>query len=320
MAKATKDIPASVRARLLVIARTTGRDFDALLLQYMQERFLYRLSISPYRRRLILKGALLFLAYEMSLLRPTKDIDFLGSSTPNELNEVRNLVVAIASIDLDDGVRFNHESVIVERIAEGADYKGVRVKLEARLTAARKMLQLDIGFGDTVVPGPLEMDFPTLLDDQPSPNLLVYSRESAIAEKFEALVSLNILTSRMKDIYDILFLAERKPFSLLTLQEAIVATFARRATQLEDRQMLFSQEFVTNKDKETQWEAFLQRSRLQLFPTFPEAMTRLMVFLEPVCSSGMMNNAIWWSCNFRNKKSGKRGRSLDDTSAREETY
>ncbi len=293
MAKATKDIAASVRARLLNIARSNGRDFDALLLQYMQERFLYRLSISPYRRNLILKGALLFLAYEMSLLRPTKDIDFLGFSTPNELNEIRNAVVAIASIDLDDGVRFNHKSVIVEQITEGTDYKGVRVKLEVRLTAARKMLQLDIGFGDTVVPGPVEMDFPTLLDDQPSPNLLVYSRESAIAEKFEALVSLNILTSRMKDIYDILFLAERETFSLLTLREAIMTTFALRSTQLEDRHMLFSQDFYTNRDKKAQWKAFLRRSRLQLSPTFPEVVTRLMVFLEPVCSSTAMNSAIW---------------------------
>jgi predicted nucleotidyltransferase component of viral defense system len=293
VAKATKDIAASLRARLLNMARASGRDFDALLLQYMQERFLYRLSISPYRPHLILKGALLFLAYEMSPLRPTKDIDFLGFSTLNELNEVRNSVVAIASIDLDDGVRFNHESVVVEPIAEGAKYKGVRAKLEVRLTAARKMLQLDIGFGDTIVPGPVEMDFPTLLDDQPSPNLLVYSRESAIAEKFEALVSLNILTSRMKDIYDILFLAEKEAFSLLTLREAIMTTFARRSTQLEDRHMLFSRDFYTNRDKEAQWKAFLQRSRLASFPTFPEAIARLIAFLEPVCSSTAMNNAIW---------------------------
>ncbi len=101
------------------------------------------------------------------------------------------------------------------------------------------MLQLDIGFGDVVVAGPIDMDFPVLLEDQPRPNLLVYSRESAIAEKFEALVSLNLLTSRMKDIYDILHLAERETFSIDTLREAITATFARRSTQLEDRYMIF---------------------------------------------------------------------------------
>ena len=292
MAKTTKDIAASVRSRLLNMARTSGRDFDALLLQYMQERFLYRLSISPYRRHLILKGALLFLAYEMSLLRPTGDIDFLGFSTSNELNEIRDLVIAIAGIELDDGVGFNHQSIIVERITEGADYPGVRVKLEVRLTAARKTLQLDIGFGDTIVPGPVDMDFPTLLNDQPLPNLLVYSRESAIAEKFEALVSLNVLTSRMKDIYDILFLAERETFSLLTMREAIMATFVRRATLLEDRHVLFSSDFSANKDKEAQWNAFQRRSRLEMSTTFPEAMTRLQSFLEPVSLSSVMN-AIW---------------------------
>ena len=203
------------------------------------------------------------------------------------------MVVAIAGIDLDDGVMFNHESVIVERITKGAEYKGVRVKLEARLTAAKKTMQLDIGFGDTAVPGPVEMDFTTLLDDQPTPTLLVYSRESAIAEKFEALVSLNVLTSRMKDIYDILFMAERETFSLFTLREAIIATFARRATLLEDRNVLFSTAFCANRDKEIQWNAFLRRSRLQLSPSFPEIMTNLMAFLEPACSSATMNDAIW---------------------------
>ena len=121
----------------------------------------------------------------------------------------------------------------------------------------------------------------------------MYSRESAIAEKFEALVSLSILTSRMKDIYDILFLAERETFSLFTLRDAIMATFARRATQLKDRRELFSTDFSTNRDKEAQWKAFLQRSRLQWYVPLPEAMTRVRAFLEPVCSSETLNNVGW---------------------------
>ena len=293
-----RDIAASVRARLLNVAKKSGRDFDAVLLQYMQERFLYRLSLSPYRSHLILKGALLFLVYDMSLLRPTRDIDFLGSSTSNNLDEMRDIVAAIARIELADGVRFNDESVSVERIKEDADYEGVRVKLEARLTAAKKMLQLDIGFGDVVVAGPVEMDFPVLLDDQPIPNLMVYSRESAIAEKFEALVALNLLTSRMKDIYDILFLAERETFSLATLREAIMATFARRLTQLEDRHLLFTKDFSANRDKETQWKAFLRRSHLQLALSLAEAMDKLEMFVEPACLAAE-NNAIWNSSEWR---------------------
>ncbi len=294
-----KNIAASVRARLLNVAKKSGRDFDAVLLQYFQERFLYRLSISPYRQQLILKGALLFLAYEMSLLRTTRDIDFLGSATSNDLNEIGGIVIAICRIDYADGVQFDDNSVTVERIKEDADYHGVRVKLEAQMTAARKVLQLDIGFGDVVVAGPVEMDFPVLLDDQPRPNLMVYSRESAIAEKFEALVSLNLLTSRMKDIYDILHLAEREKFSQATLREAIMATFARRVTPLEDRDLVFSNEFAANKDKAAQWSAFLRRSRLESSMTITEAMSRLETFVEPICSAMAPVNATWNPSEWR---------------------
>lgn len=289
----SQNIAASVRARLMNVAKKNNRDFDAVLLQYFQERFLFRLSISPYREQLILKGALMFLAYEMPLLRTTRDIDFLGRATSNDMEEIRKVVSAIAKIGSPDGVQFEDGSVSVEPITEDADYHGVRVKLEARLTAARKVLQLDIGFGDVVVAGPVEMDFPVLLDDQERPHLVVYSRESAIAEKFEALVSLNLLTSRMKDIYDILHLAEREVFSLATLREAITATFNRRLTNLTDRRLVFSPEFAQNRDKATQWAAFLRRSRLGSFVGIDEAMTRLEAFIEPVCLATDDEHATW---------------------------
>jgi len=300
MAKApSPNIAASVRARLMNVARKNNRDFDAVLLQYFQERFLFRLSVSPYREQLILKGALMFLAYEMPLLRTTRDIDFLGKATSNDMEEIRKVVSAIAKIDSADGVQFDDGSVSVEPITEDADYHGVRVKLEARLTAARKVLQLDVGFGDVVVAGPVEMDFPVLLDDQERPHLVVYSRESAIAEKFEALVSLNLLTSRMKDIYDILHLAEREVFSLATLREAITATFNRRLTNLADRRLVFSPEFIQNRDKATQWAAFLRRSRLGSFVGIDEAMTRLEAFMEPVCLAAEGENATWSQDEWR---------------------
>ena len=287
------NIAVSVRARLMNVARKNNRDFYAVLLQYFQERFLFRLSISPYREQLILKGALMFLAYEMPLLRTTRDIDFLGRATSNDREEIHKVVSAIAKIGSPDGVQFDDGSVSVEPITEDADYHGVRVKLEARLTAARKVLQLDVGFGDVVVAGPVEMDFPVLLDDQERPHLVVYSRESAIAEKFEALVSLNLLTSRMKDIYDILHLAEREVFSLATLREAITATCNRRLTSLADRRLVFSPEFAQNRDKATQWAAFLRRSRLGSFAGIDEAMTRLEAFMEPACLAADGENATW---------------------------
>jgi predicted nucleotidyltransferase component of viral defense system len=222
--KEIKNLGASVRARLLNIAKETNRDFNAVLLQYFQERFLCRLSVSPYGSAFILKGALLLLAHQMSRLRPTKDIDFLGQGMANDPDSVRKVVQEIARIESPDAVAFGVDTVQAERIADGAEYNGVRIKLHATLDGARTVLQLDVGFGDEIVAGPIQMDFPVLLD-MPVPHLYVYSMESSIAEKFQALVKRNILTSRMKDIYDILFQAETVSFKLDVLRKAVQVTF-----------------------------------------------------------------------------------------------
>jgi predicted nucleotidyltransferase component of viral defense system len=279
-----KDVGASVRARLTNIAKGTKRDFDAILLQYFQERFLYRLSISPYRSAFILKGALLFLVYEMPFLRPTKDVDFLVRSRSNDMGTIRGMIQDIVRIDVEDGVRFFPESISLESVMEDADYEGLRVKVKGSLDKAIKMLQIDIAFGDVLVAGPVEMEFPLLLDDQPAPRLKVYSNESAIAEKFQSLVKLNILTSRMKDVYDILFLASHQPFQIHLLHNAIAKTFNRRGTPIEDRKSIFNKEFKSSREKQTQWTAFLRRSRLESYSTFDKAMDHLELFLEPVCS------------------------------------
>ena len=175
------------------------------MLQYFQERFLYRLSVSPYREHFILKGALLFFLYDAHRLRPTKDIDLLGRAQSNDLKNIREVVQQIAQIEVPDGVVFTKESTTVEIIKESEEYSGVRVKIEAKLTSARQTLQIDIGFGDRIVPGPVEIEFPVILD-QPAPRIKGYSKESVISEKLEAIVRFNFLTSRMKDFYDILFL------------------------------------------------------------------------------------------------------------------
>jgi hypothetical protein len=173
---------------------------------------------------------------------------------------------------------------------EDAEYEGIRVKIHGSLDKARKTLQIDIAFGDVLVGGPIEMEFPLLLADQPAPRLKVYSNESAIAEKFQSLVKLNILTSRMKDIYDILFLASHQPFQLYLLRNAIVKTFKRRGTPMEDRESIFNKEFKFSKEKQTQWTAFLNRSRLESYRTFDEAINHLELFLEPVYSQQSLSS------------------------------
>jgi predicted nucleotidyltransferase component of viral defense system len=281
--KEIKDLGASVRARLTNIGKETKRDFDAILLQYFQERFLYRLSLSPYRSAFVLKGALLFLVYQMPFLRPTKDIDFLVRSKLRDKRTIKGMIQDIAKIDVGDGVRFFPGSISLESVMEDADYEGIRVKIQGSLDKARKTLQIDIAFGDVLVAEPVEMEFPSLLDDQPPPHLKVYSNESAIAEKFQSLVKLNIFTSRMKDVYDILFLASHQPFQMHLLHNAITKTFNRRGTPIEDRKSIFSKEFKSSKEKQTQWSAFLRRSRLESYKTFNEVIDRLALFLEPVC-------------------------------------
>lgn len=235
------------------------------------------------------------LAYKMPLLRPTKDIDFLLRSITNDQEKIKSIIGQVASIEAMDGVSFVIESISAESIIENADYGGIRVKIEAMLDNARKVLQLDIGFGDIVVAGPVEMDFPILLEEQPVPHLQVYSKESAIAEKFEALVKLNILSSRMKDIYDILFLAAHESFSLKTMHKAILETFRNRVTPLKDRMSIFAEEFKNSKEKQTQWSVFLRRSRLDSFKTFAEAVEHLELFIEPACSKRLLykHDIIW---------------------------
>src|SRR3972149_4891718 len=293
--KQIKDIGASVRARLLDMAKKTGRDFDAVLVRYFQERFLYRLSRSPYERHFILKGALLFLVYEMPFFRPTKDIDFLGSATSNDMGNIKSMIREIAGLHLPDGVIFYPDSVKAERIKEDADYEGIRMRVEAIMNNARKTLQLDIGFGDIVVPGPVEMEFPVLLEGLPVPSLMVYSKESAVAEKFEALVKLNFLTSRMKDVYDILFLALHESFSLATMSEAILATFRRRLTPLGDRKVIFGGEFKNQKEKQEQWSAFLKRNRLESDEAFSATVEKIELFLDPACGldAPRKDDQIW---------------------------
>jgi predicted nucleotidyltransferase component of viral defense system len=292
-----KDLGASIRARLTNIAKETKRDFDALLLQYFQERFLYRLSISSFRSAFILKGALLFLIYEMPFLRPTKDVDFLVRSKSRDLTTIKGMIHDISKIEVADGVTFFPESFSLESIMEDADYEGIRIKINGSLDKARKTLQIDIAFGDVLVAGPVEMEFPVLLDDQLVPRLKVYSKESTIAEKFQSLVKLNILTSRMKDIYDILFLASHQAFDMHLLHKAIVKTFNRRGTPIEDRKSIFTNGFKSSKEKQTQWTAFLRRSHLESYTTFTKAIDHLELFLEPVCSreSLLSGDQITWN-------------------------
>jgi predicted nucleotidyltransferase component of viral defense system len=260
----TKNIGASVRQRLLNKARETGRPFSEILQYFAMERFLYRLSKSEYADKFVLKGALMLTAWNAPLLRPTMDIDLLGR-TPNDIRAMAAIVREICAVRVepDDGLLFDVATVKGERIAEAADYEGVRIRFRATLDAARIQMQLDIGFGDVVVPAAVPTIYPTILD-LPAPHLLAYSRETAIAEKFEAMAKLGELNSRMKDFFDIWLLSRSFDFDGPILRQAIEKTFEQRGTVLPiGEPVALTAGFSGNTQKRAQWEGFIRRMKLR---------------------------------------------------------
>ncbi|MDP2885803.1 MAG: nucleotidyl transferase AbiEii/AbiGii toxin family protein [Ignavibacteria bacterium] len=279
--KPVTNIGASVRAQLLNIAKKSSQDYNRVLIRYAQERLLYRFSVSHYRGNFILKGALLFLTYDMPDYRPTKDIDFLGHGVTSEIDGIKSVIEEVTAIVVEDGVTFDHSTIVVEPIAEQTEYGGLRVSIRCSVGGARNVLQVDVGFGDRITAGPLDVDFPTMLDF-PAPNISVYSLESAIAEKFEAIVRLNIATSRMKDFYDLVHLAKHQALGAGTLAEAIRLTFSTRGTPLPDREMIFSDAFMSDNTKDTQWTAFHRTNKLTPVGSFRDAIGLIEQFLGPI--------------------------------------
>lgn len=293
MKKRPSNIAASVRVKLLNVANTSKRAFDVVLLQYLQERFLYRLAQSQHRSKLILKGALMFRAYGIPITRPTKDIDFLGQAIGPKVITLEPMMKQILEIHCGDGVIFNADSVSITPIKEDADYEGLRIFIEGKLDSARKKLQIDIGFGDLVTEGPHEMDYPVILD-MPAPRLMVYSRETAIAEKFEAIVRLGTANSRMKDFYDIRYLAENEEFNALGLSVAIRQTFSHRGTDLNQAKFIFSDDFKMNKSLGEMWIAFLKRSKIDPVISFLDTLNLLELFLSVAfASESEISNTNW---------------------------
>lgn len=198
MPRDTRNIGASVRARLLTRSRAENTDYQLLLTRYALERLLYRLSSSEHRERFVLKGALLFVTWVADPFRPTRDLDLLGYGA-NTPETIADTFKAICSTNVpDDGVAFDIKGLAAAPIREGLEYGGVRVQTYAVIDGARIPIQVDIGFGDIITPGPVEIDYPVLLDF-PAPHIRTYPVETVVAEKFNAMVALGIANSRLKD-------------------------------------------------------------------------------------------------------------------------
>jgi len=277
-----RNIAASVHQRLLNKSKESARPFNELFQYYAIERFLYRLSRSSYADKFILKGALMLMVWEVPAFRSTMDIDMLGKMK-NSTDAIIAMVREVCLQEVEpDGIVFDPNSIRGQFITEEADYEGVRIHFRGSLDNARITIQLDVGFGDIVIPSPELMAYPTILD-LPAPQIRGYSKESTIAEKFEAMVRLGIMNSRMKDFWDIRLLSRRFDFDGKTLAAAITETFAARHTAIPPDPVAFTQAFIWDRTKQSQWKAFLRKNRMVGDPdTFEEAVAAVSLFLKPV--------------------------------------
>ena len=295
-----KNLPASVKARLANLAREQREDFQELLSRYGRERLLYRLSVSEYQERFILKGALLFAYWTGAPHRPTRDMDLLGYGDP-DIAVLERVFRDLCAVEVQpDGLVFQPDSVKGERIKDEEKYEGVRLHMTALLEKARIPLQIDVGFGDRVVPEPEEIDFPTLLDF-PTPHVKSYTRDSMVAEKFEAMVKLGMVNTRMKDFFDLWTVSQEFAFDGPTLSRAIKATFETRGTAVPNKPPLpLSSEFYDDREKNAQWKAFLNKAKLNVQgKSLSEIAEALRGFLAPVFEAVARDEALkrhWEPC------------------------
>ena len=286
-----RNLAASVRARLLNRARETKQDFSLVLTRYAIERLLYRISISNHADQFLLKGALLFDLWFDIPHRPTRDADFLGFGSA-ELPHIEGVFREICVIETRDGVVFQPDTVHAAEIRKEANYAGVRIMLLGVIDGARCRIQIDIGFGDAVTPGPEDVLYPVMLSEFAAPKLRVYPRYTVVAEKFEALSTLGIANSRMKDYFDLWVLARHTDFDGDILRQAVQATFARRKTALTGQAPFgLTDAFAQDAQKQMQWRAFLKKNRLDAL-VLSDVIAALTAFMLPVIETASANTAF----------------------------
>lgn len=296
--KTPKNTAASVRARLLVIAKERKVEFTQVLQQYVNERILYRLSKTRYSNDFVLKGGTLFGLLFGQAYRPTKDLDFLGAGK-NDTATLRTTFLTILNEEEDDGIVFQLEQIGAEKVKEDEEYEGVRISCTALIEHASIPVQIDIGFGDAIV-NRKKVELQTLLN-LPRPELFVYPMESVLSEKFEAMVKLGLPNSRMKDFYDIYTLAETQDFEGAVLSEAIRQTFQRRRTPIPaEAPLALTHTFFENREKIAQWKAFSKKVKQYSDTDLQNVCTKIAQFIMPpaaAAASSQSYESIWIAQN-----------------------
>ncbi len=270
----------SIKARLRALAVQADKPYEYIQTHYFIERILFRLSKSQFANDFVLKGGLLLYAIFENRSRATRDIDFLAQQINNAPETMIDVFKVICAIPSDDAVTYDLSTLTAQRITEDAEYPGVRIKVMCYLDRSRSALQFDIGFGDIVIPSPQNMIYPSVLNMDEA-RLLVYSKESVIAEKLHAMIYLAMANSRMKDFYDIALLAESFDFDGQTLYAAIDHTLRHRATPMAQIPVVFTDEFFQDATKLTQWAGFSKRINNEA-SAFPDVLLTIRYFLQPI--------------------------------------
>jgi hypothetical protein len=278
----------SIRTRLLNISRNENIPFQQILYRYFHERFIYRVSVSVYSNAFLLKGGNLLYVEQGLVSRPTKDIDFLAKGITNDISEIKNIFIEICKVQCpNDKVLFDPDSIDLMIISDQEKYSGLRVILSASFDTVKQKIQIDIAYGDIVTPKAQTIDYPVLLDEMPVPVISAYTTETLIAEKFQAMIELAGLNSRMKDFYDVYTLLEADDFDRNILKDAIIATFKNRNTPYTQNHSLFTDGFATDKNRKQMWKAFLKKINTKKTIPFEQVIQKINKVLKPIYNSNL---------------------------------
>ena len=288
--KTIKNHAASVKNKLREIAKSEGKSHQLLLIRYFQERLLFRVSQSPFKRKFCLKGGALLYALQEDKGRVTKDLDFLGLNLKSNISSLKNIFTIISKIPFpQDGVVFDPASIEGSEITKDGKYHGIRLGIFGYLEKTRQRLQIDIGFGDVVTSGPVEIIYPVILD-LPPPSLFSYNIETIIAEKFEAMIDLSETNTRMKDFYDVYYLIKNHQLDPQVLENAINNTFKHRNTPTPPNHLLFEPNFYLDENRKTLWYSWLNKMTLDTTIDFSKVMQDICEVLFPIYQN-MSKNA-----------------------------
>lgn len=260
----------SIKAKILNIARGDNKTYQRLIVRFFHERILYRLSKSKYREHLILKGGSLLYAFEEFTPRPTIDIDFAGKAIDNNKSNIIRVFREITSMETpEDGIEFQTDTITAQDITIEKEYPGVRISLVGRIGTYRQQLTMDVGFGDIIVPGPIEIWYPTIISSMEEPQIMAYSLETVIAEKFQTMIERGRFNSRMKDYFDLYRIITVHTFDSNQIREAIFATIKNRNTIITEDNDFFDNAFSEDIQLNRQWNNYKRRLNIEL-PTFKE--------------------------------------------------